>query len=271
MYKTAKERGMYKKAESGRQSGIGMTGERNRRSLRSSSNNKRPSFNSEIRSAIPVGKGQARCHLISWKDIHDNVYEICGYTCMYEDMGKWFSENMRRLWYAVTGEENLSNKYEASLGDFLGAKDKTIPKIVDILNNQRGNLRLGASGTNSSIGSALDLPATATGCATLLKGAVYTKVWREPDGLFKKCRILNENMRVILITDKALIKRLMAFLDIQTSVEPSVYTTGDTVQSSDNPDQSCGEDLEEGDPIGFQVEDSSLYYLFTPDNNKHLF
>lgn len=267
----AESKGSQQRKRNKKQSGLGVNRTRTRCSPRSSSNNKRPSFNSEIRSAIPVGKGQARCHLISYQDIDTNVRAICRRTD--EEGPEWFREEMTKLWYAVTGKETLSCVYEDSLDNFLGdaiSRNKAIREIVKILNNQRGNLRLGASGTNSSIGSALDLPVAATKIKTLPEDTVYTEVWRAPDGFFEERHILKENMTVILITDEALIKRLIEILDIPTPVEPSVYTTGDTVQSSDNPDQSSGGDLPEGRPIGFYVgrrfTRRPLYYLFTPDN-----
>lgn len=256
--------------------GVGLEGRRSRICPGGGAKITRPAFDATVQEKLPVKSGQARCHMISWKCIADNVCEICYYACEYLRLEDWFWENMGRLWYAVTGKYEMSLEYESALGNFLKETDKkkAAGQIAVVLNNQLGNLRVGAGDTNSSIQNALDLPESSVEKTMLSEGTVCAIEWREPTGQFKKCRRLSENIEVILIKDSEIIKRLMAFLDIQTSVEPDIYTTGDTIQSSDYKGMNCGNDMKPGKPIGFKMQkpyfetgemySEALYYLFTP-------
>lgn len=244
--------------------------------LLSSQDIPRPSaFRKSISKAIPVAQDQARCHLVSWETIVTLVIQICNTNISQrlqradaEKSNTSFFENMSKLWYTVTGLKAPSNSYSKLLFQFLSQSRchprKEIAKRIAVeLHNQITNLRVGAKGTNSSIHSALDIPVSSTHKNTLPAGTRCITEWKAPDGDFGAGEILTQPIDIVLISDGAVIERLIALLEIEAKYEPVIYTTGDTVQSSDRTDMNDASLLPPGLRIGFKLA-KNVYFLFTP-------
>lgn len=128
-------------------------------------------------------------------------------------------------------------------------------ELLSIAASAKHNLRYGAPGTNSSIRDALDLPADSV-IETILQSE--TTVLNE-SGQYVP---LEEPLAILLLPyESPEAKRVLLLIQ---RVDVSIYTTGNTIVSSDNPNQNHGQTLPPGNlPFGVKTEDGKVILFDT--------
>ncbi|MER7027454.1 DUF4157 domain-containing protein [Streptomyces ramulosus] len=192
----------------------------------------RHDFGSALKSAMPVGPGQARCHTVSYETITAGVLDAVNKCLNGEDAvgylyglvdavypkGEDLLPHQHTLPTAAQLAAVCKSEFKAAK-TALGALKKLFPKagsgsaaqaaqadalandLIKALNNSPANLRLGDENTNSSIQSGLDLaPARSGAVKTLGPNTLVVDQTQQPmDATTPKSRKLGRSLQVLVI------------------------------------------------------------------------
>lgn len=161
--------------------------------------------------------------------------------------------------YKTTCEDHVNDIFIAltqSPPDFTFAAQQAT-ELLSIAASAPHNLRYGVPGTNSSIGNALDLPTDSVKETVLAPGRTVLNEQGEYVPLEAPLPIL------LLPYSSTAAQRILPLLQ-SGRVDVSIYTTGNTIVSSDNPGQNRGAALPAGNlPFGVENEDGSVILFDT--------
>lgn len=228
---------------------------------------KRPIFEAWV---MPAKKGKARCHTVSafyiqqfivnWlNDPNRTPIELLDFVISLDAVPD-DDPDKDMIWaYRATCEgyvTDIHNALTQSPPNFTFAAQQAT-ELLSIAASAAHNLRYGAPGTNSSIGDALDLPTDSVKLTVLDPGRTVLNEQGEYVSLEAPLPIL------LLPKDSITNQRILPLLQ-SGRVDASIYTTGNTIVSSDNPGQNRGAALPAGDlPFGVENEDGSVILFDT--------
>lgn len=229
---------------------------------------KRPIFEAWV---MPAKKGKARCHTVSasyiqsfivnWlNDSNRNPNELCEFVVALDAVPADDPDKAMAGAYRATCKDYVREIWNAltqSPPNFTFAAQQAT-ELLSIAASAAHNLRYGAPGTNSSIGDALDLPIDSVEEAVLAPGRTVLNEQGEYVPLEAPLPIL------LLPYSSTAAQSILPLLQ-SGRVDVSIYTTGNTIVSSDNPGQNRGAALPAGNlPFGVENEDGSVI-LFDTD------
>ena len=228
---------------------------------------KRPIFEAWV---MPAKAGKARCHtvsafyiqqfIVSWlNDTGRNPNELLNFVISLDAVSE-DAPDKDMLWaYWATCKDYVTEIWKALTAappnyDF-AAQQAT--ELLSIAASATHNLRYGAPGTNSSIGNALDLPTDSVMETILAPGRIVLNERGEYVPLKEPLPIL------LLPYNSTTAQRILPLVQ-SGRVDVSVYTTGNTIISSDNFDQNRGSTLPAGNlPFGVENANGSIILFDT--------
>lgn len=159
---------------------------------------------------------------------------------------------------ATTAVSNIIHLFQAKDRDMDKILDEA-NKLMDALNNSPQNLRPGDASTNSSIGGALDLTQDST------KGELPVDT-RIVDVQGTPQEVLKQSRKVIRIIDlhEEQVKTLLTET-YSKGGEIHLYSSGQTLQSSDNPSMTVGNMISKNQtPVAIQWKPGEFYLFDLP-------
>ncbi|MCM1495505.1 MAG: hypothetical protein NC089_06865 [Bacteroides sp.] len=232
---------------------------------KSKSPKKRPKFEKWV---IPRKKGYDRCHtvsvsyiqqfIISWlNDKNRDSTELFKFVLSLDAVPDDDSDKDMAWAYQATCEDYVNDICTALAKSDLSFAAQQATELLSIAASAKHNLRYGAPGTNSSIRDALDLPADSVIKTTLQPRTIVLNE-------FGQYVPLEEPLAILLLPYASPTAQQILPIIQSGRVDVSIYTTGNTIVSSDNPNQNHGQTLPPGNlPFGVETEDGKVILFDT--------